>query len=333
MNQDQKNEFYAQMAEKILNAFEGKNQKDKTVVVAKLLGLTESAVYNKVKGRSRFSIDELVLMANAAKISLDVLLRMGAVDKSYIPFYADGLKFSPRSYKEFLENFNHYFSMINQLKNVHGYFIANEVTLFHLLGYPQLMYLKLYLWNKINWHIPGITAVYDPESLQCDPAFMQEAKILKDRFFSFDSTEIWNTSMLDNIIAHFRYFEDAQIIRDPEIKVKFKKEMFALIDDFENLCITGHKPQNSRSVTRKSNIYFSELNLGSEMIFVESEDMEFYFQQADIPNYMRTTDPRMTAKLKAFYNSVLTMSTNITITGERERVKLFNQFRQRCEML
>jgi BetR domain len=333
MNQAEKDEFYARMAEKILNAFEGKTQKDKSIVVAKLLDITVSAVYNKVKGRSRFTIDELVIMAREVKMSLDVLLLMGAVDKSYIPFYADGLKFSPRSYKEFLENFNHYFSMINQLPNVHGYFIANEATLFHLLGHPQLMYLKLYLWNKINWQIPGISTMYNPDSLMCDPAFVQEAKLLKDRFYSFDSTEIWNPNMLDNILKQFRFFEDSQFIKDPTIKVQFKKELFDLIAYFENLCITGEKPQNSRSITHKSNIYYSELNLGSEMIMVESDKLEFYFQQVDIPNYMRTTDPRMIAKLKKFYTSVSKMSTNITVTGERERVQLFNQFRERCERL
>ncbi|MBK9744422.1 MAG: hypothetical protein IPO94_16385, partial [Saprospiraceae bacterium] len=68
-------------------------------------------------------------------------------------------------------------------------------------------------------------------------------------------------------------------------------------------------------------------NIGSEVILVRSENLDLLFQQIDVPNYMRTTDPRMIDNQFRFFENIRKISTHITMTGEKSVLN----FSKNCE--
>lgn len=191
-------QLYKQIVENLLSNIDGKKESDKIALVAKVLDKSEKAVYNKCKGNSKFTLEEMVVITQKSGTSLDQIVLNSNIDKSYIPFFADGIKYSPRAFHEYILNINQYFTKIKSFENVQGYFLANELPLFHFLGYTQLMYLKLFIWNTINWQIPGLSSQYSPDDLHRMPEFDQQSKNLLDSYRSFNSSEIWNPSILHN---------------------------------------------------------------------------------------------------------------------------------------
>jgi hypothetical protein len=323
---------YEQIVEKVMVYVPGRNFKEKIDNLAKLLGMTDQSIYNKVSNRSRFTVEELFTICLTYKMSIDSIIYGSSSDKSYVPFYGDGLRYSPRSFREYLLNINKYFSQIRSLENVHGYFLANELPFFHILPFHNILYLKFYIWNEFNWKIKGIPPLYNPEMVTKNSELIQESKNAYNLFCSFDSTEIWNPYILDNMLTQFENLIKVGIIRDKEHIKSFVFELNKLIELLETYTLDGHKPQNAKNQTFKSLVHCTDLNLGSEIILVKSNQINFVFQQIDIPNYLRTSDPNMTENVYSYYNASLLKSTCITLTGQLAKELFFANLRRKIEL-
>jgi len=309
------------------------NRKDAVSYLSKWLGVSETSIYNKLNGRSHFTIEEIFVVCQNSNISLDSLIHSSSGHSSFIPFFADGLKYKPRSYDDFINNIIGYYIKVKQLTNVHGYFLANELPLFHFLSFPHLMYLKMYIWNEINWKINGIGSQYQAKEFVTNPAIQHSLKILRDQFYSFPTTEIWNPHMLDNTVSQFMYLKELQIIHDDSDLKNIKEQFSLLTDSLENLTNTGQKPENSRGVNMKCDIYITDLNIGSEVILVKSDDVNMMFQQIDVPNYMSSTDERMIVNQFNFFNNIKKISTHITQSGGKEKHLFFARIREKLDRI
>jgi hypothetical protein len=310
-----------------------KNQKEMVVKFSSWLNMSEASIYNKLNERSKFSIEELLIICQKTNLSLDTLIQNQNTKNSYVPFYADGLKYKPRNYSDYISNIISYYSKIRTFKDVHGYFLANEVPMFHLLSFPHLMYLKLYMWNRINWQMEGVNKSYCFDDFKKDIELIQNISILKELFNSFPDTEIWNPYMLDNTLAQYLYLKDINAIKNNDDHYNIKKEFYDLIDYLEELTIKGKKPSNNRNAVMECNIFINEINLGSEVILVKSEQYSLLFQQIDVPNYMRTTDERMVKNQFQFFENIRKISTFITNAGEKERLTFFEKLRSQVASL
>jgi hypothetical protein len=333
MQQPNSEQIYEQIAENIILHIGLGSQKDTVTTLSKWLGVTETAIYNKLKGRSKFTVEEIHHICSRGNLALDNVFAISTFNRGFVPFFADGLKFKPRSYDDFLNNIINYYSKIQQLTNVHGYFLANEVPLFHFLSFPHLMYLKMHIWNDINWHMPNVSQNYDSRSFIKSPEITMAIKVLKEQFHSFPDTEIWNPYMLDNTISQYLYLRDSGIIIDRDDIKMIEHEFEKLIDHLEALTMSGIKPENARGKSLPLEIYITDLSVGSEVILVLSDDFNMLFQQIDVPNYMQTTHDAMIKCQYAFFKNVKEKSVHITKAGEREKRVFFARMRAQLSRL
>jgi hypothetical protein len=304
-----------------------KNQKELVVQISHWLGCKETAVYNKLNGRSHFTIEELVILCRKLQLSLDFLIFNSTSRSAHVTFFADGLKLKPRNYNDYINNIILYYTKIKQNQNARGYFLANEVPLFHLLNFPNLMYLKLYIWNKINWKISGLTSEYRFSDFKNNHELKQSISLLKELFHSFPNVEIWNPNMLDNTISQFQYLREVFIINEKDDLYYIRKEFGDLIDHLENLTLSGKKNPNSKGQEMPLDIYITDLTLGSEVILVKSDQFDMLFQQIDVPNYMQTSEQKMIDNQFTFFENIRKISTYISNAGEKERLIFFNRMR------
>ncbi len=333
MQMPNSDQIYEQIADNIILHIGLGSQKDTVTTLSKWLGVTETAIYNKLRGRSKFTVEEIHQICTKGNIALDNIFAISTFNRGFVPFFADGLKFKPRSYDDFLNNIINYYSKIQQLKNVHGYFLANEVPLFHFLSFPYLNYLKMYIWNDINWRMPNVTEKYDTRSFIKSPEITMASKVLKEQFHSFPDTEIWNPYMLDNTISQYIYLRDSGIISEKDDIKMIELEFAKLIDYLEALTASGMKPENARGKSMPLEIYITDLSVGSEIILVLSDDFNMMFQQIDVPNYMQTTHDAMIKCQYAFFNKVKEKSVHITKAGEREKRVFFSRMRAQLSRL
>lgn len=303
------------------------NTKELVNKLCALLHLGETSVYNKINSRTNFSTAEIFTLFNHFNLSLDAVITQYKKHNSFVPFHADGLKYQPRYFADYFNNIISYYTKLKLLQNVHGYFLTNEVPLFHMLPFKNLIYLKLYIWNKSNWAIKGIAQDFNPSHVMQDPELLKSLRLLTDLYYSFSDTEIWDPSMLDNSISQILYLKDIGIIHRHEDLTLLLKDMVSLIHYLESLTTVGAKPDTVRGHSNQCHIYSTDLILGSEVIIVKSETLGFYFQQVDVPNYIRSNDASLIDNQLRYFENIKNMSHLISKASEKERHKFFQHLR------
>jgi hypothetical protein len=108
------------LAEYIIQNAGAKNLKELVTKISKLIDLGETSVYNKLQDRSSFSASEIIEIYLHFGISVDQLMTQKDKHNAFVPFFADGLKYKPRNYTDYINNIIMYYSKIKQLEDVHG---------------------------------------------------------------------------------------------------------------------------------------------------------------------------------------------------------------------
>lgn len=325
-------DFQEGLSGKLSAMINSHTQKELVDVLAQITNNSNSTIYNKLSGRSKFNVEELCAIAERFNLSLDELL-INRENSSYLPFHCDGIKYNPRNFNDYILNILKHFLFVKKQEEIHGYFIANETPLFHLLDFPFLMYLKFFISNRTNWQIEGISREFNFQTFHADAELKQSLLFLRDLFRTFPNTEIWNPHIIDNILSQFQYFRETGVISDSQDVFLFKKEMNGLIDYLQELTYTGHKPANRKGQTVPISIFLSEVALGSELLLIKSSSQSIMFQQIDVPNYMYTIDHRMIDKQYKYFQTLQNTSMNITTSNERDRIKFLKDLRNKLEFL
>jgi len=327
--------YYDQIMTYLLDqvGYSKKTQNHLVSVMSKILKCKEATVYNKIIGRSRFTVEELFLIARELNVSLDNIIYKDAPDRNSFLFSADGLRFRPRLYKDYIDNIILHFGMLKAFDSPRGIFLANEVPLFHFLRFPNLFYLKLYIWNITNWKIPNLSEYYAPESITNDPEIQHSARILYSLFNSFHSTEIWNPSMLETTIAQIRYLIQSNRITNPKHISDLIANLHALTNYLEQIANLGYKVNHQNENKSTIEIYINELLTNAEIILIEAEGKSILYNQFDLPNYIKSSEPLVCDYAKGWLNNIISKSTSITKTGDRDKKLLFRKLNKSIEQL
>jgi hypothetical protein len=77
----------------------------------------------------------------------------------------------------------------------------------------------------------------------------------------------------------------------------------------------------------------NEVVLGSNTILIESDNIKEAWVTYNVLSYMATSDPRFSKKAFASFDNLLSRSTLISATGEKERKKFFYRVKEKLNQL
>ena len=80
-------------------------------------------------------------------------------------------------------------------------------------------------------------------------------------------------------------------------------------------------------------LYINEVILGSNTILFERDNVKESFVTYTVLNYMSTKDLRFCKKAFASFDNLLSRSTLISVSGEKERNKFFRSLKEKVHNL
>jgi hypothetical protein len=191
----------------------------------------------------------------------------------------------------------------------------------------------MYVWNRINWKIKDMSSEYNPQSFIAHPDVKTTISVLLDLFLSFPHTEIWHPAILDNIISQYSYLKDMKLIERESDRKNIIQDLKSLVSHLEGITESGQKPSNMRGSQNAVHILLSSMSMGPETILVQSDDLQMLFIQAEMPNYIKTTDRLAIDKFNAFFKNVCQLSTQITQSGNKEKHLFFSSLREKIRAI
>ncbi len=322
------------LQEKIIGYVSGLYPKRQKLITALMedLDISKSTAYKKLSGQVGLSMDDLELLALKYNIPLSTYLGRPSDNV----FHLDAIEKIPRHPVEYLQNISLHFGKYVQYDDIEFIFISNEIAMFHLLQFPALITLKLYIWDITNWKSEysddrAFSIRMYNERLK---EFEEAREGILDSYLQIKGIEIWNIRFLDSLIEQIKYVLVNNLLTDlSEINI-LKEQLRQLFNYLERSAEEGLKysaKKQKETVKNEISIYNNQVIDSANLIYGQSVHFSSVYSMMDSPNYMNCISPTVAKLVKKWLDQVLIHSFKISREGKSERLRFFRELRSRLD--
>ena len=109
--------------------------------VAELLNISNDSAYRRIRGDKPIGLDEVQVLCNKYKVSLDQLLQIQTNTVIFSGNKVDSVSFD---FKKYLQDVANNLGLFKTLQSPQIYFYNKDIPLFHYMQFPELSALKFF---------------------------------------------------------------------------------------------------------------------------------------------------------------------------------------------
>lgn len=295
-----------------------------------LLNLAKDPVYRRLRGDTFLSPQEIELLAQHFRISLDALL-MQQSDAVVFDFNAFSRKIA--SFSDYMSYMNADFEEIHRLPNAQLYYASAELPVFTYTLYPELIAFKLYLWGRTTWNFEWLRERKFSFDLITQPV-IRESQAMLQHYLRLSSTELWTAQIMDNTLAQVEYHVYAGGFSDP-------KDALIIIDRLQDwtthmkaVTIAGRKfnvdekPDLGRG---HFHLFYNEMVYANIAALITSDLGRMVYTAYCTPNFLKSTDARICDYTQNWFERITGKSTVLTLAADKNRDWFFREIAQKIE--
>ena len=293
--------------------------------LSEVLNLSPDAVYRRYRNETALTINEVKKLCNHFSISFDALCEMGdgKVVFSYPPL--NTFDFSLESY---LEGILKAFQKLKSLSGPEIILSVNNIHLFQLLNFPQLVRFKLYFWAKTHLQIPAYKDQLFKHEKTSDNAFSLGKEILQI-YNTIPSKEIYDFDFMRGFMRQIEYYYKSHLFEDPEYALFLFDRMLLMSTHLKEQANVGKKFMFGTQAPASGNTFEMFLNetINSDVTFYySSKEQQGLYLTHNIMNYLETSNQSYVSDSKMIIDKQLANSSLISIVNEKERNHFFFEF-------
>ncbi len=278
--------------------------------IALVLDISYDAAHRRTSLKSKFSLEESVLLSKHFNISLDSLY--GMTENEFVSVEKTKKIINEEGLKNYFET--SYASLVPLLdkKEAMIYYSAKDIPIFYTLFDDRLSHFKMYVWLKL------LDKKYRDrsfENFQPKLSTKQSAKKLGELYQDLSTIEIWDTTTINSTLKqiHF-YYKAGQLTSETATE----------------LCIMLKELLNSISIkviSRKHQfrLYYNELLLMNNNVLITLKDKQSLFVPFSMLSYYSTSDQRTCSQAMEYFDKQLKHSKLLNTSGEKEQNSFYNK--------
>lgn len=296
--------------ESFLKAIRSKIPKSASVIdeIATVLEISYDASHRRISGKSKFSIDETIKLADHFNISLDNLFskKEKVIVEKTIEI-------------ETLKDMLHYFKtseeqieVLTKNPKTTLFYSAKDIPLFYFMDGTILSKFKAFVWlNLLNSHQKKVAF----ESFIIEESFAEYMQKLKSAYENTIVNEIWNDTTINSSLQQILYFHEAGLLslKNANALCKDLKRIINLIQEKCNM------PNNN------FNIYYNELILLNNNMLIETEEKLTMFVPYTLLGYFITDNEESCRNVHQFFKQQIINSKPLGQSGIKEQNLFFNR--------
>lgn len=278
--------------------------------VAIALDISYDAAHRRTSSKSKFSLEESVILSKYYNLSLDRLFEntkdhIIAVEKTKpihneieLQYYFDN------SYQSLQPLLNQEESRI--------LYSAKDIPLFYTLESDLLSRFKMYVWLKL---LDTTMASKGFDSFSLKISTFQSASRLGSLYENLNITEVWDITTINSTLKQIHFYNQAGHI-SITTALKLCKELKQLVSRISEKV----NPNNKGYL-----FYYNELLLMNNNVLVSTPDQQSLFVPFTILSYYQTSDKITCKEAEAFLTKQLQSSKLLNTAGEKEKLSFFNK--------
>lgn len=298
-----------------------KLEKDKVVsIISDILCLGREAVYRRLRGEVKFSLEEIALIALKLDISIDSLIGLKNKEKSLIGLNLVDVDkdFREKYFDKLKEQTALFESVSSKYNDTHVLAAFNRIPYTLYLHYDSIAKFRLFKWAYQMNLIQDVSfkeLIIPKEVVQAQAKLVSVVRKLKE------TSLILSPDVLAALMADIQYFYDMHLL-DEEDVASIKEQLNDLLTDLEGFAISGEFEANA-----KIRLYISDLGLNfSNMVFRYGKHSYTYINLYDIGG-IDSQNEKLCEYQTLWIKSQKRYRKLITQSNEIERRRFFRQQR------
>lgn len=303
-----------------------------------ILHLSQDSVYRRMRGETALTFDELAIVADYFKVSIDGFFGLES-DQASIGFRF--YRLNSGSYHEYLKFIMEEFQKSELGVDQQIVYSAKDIPVFYFFLFPELAVFKAFFFGKILWtndtfkdlHF-DFEKVYEVMGAP-RPVLEQIGLSLAKSYMQIPGTEIWNHSTINGHLYQVRYLWEAGQFANKESALSILKNTDRLLQHIKTQAEEGTKFLSAvkREVGAETQFYFSEgIHLENAILQTKADQKKCYVLH-NTGDYLITTDSAFCGRTDEYLNNVLSKSSLISKVGAKDRQRLFRNYADKIDKL
>jgi hypothetical protein len=301
--------------------------------LTELLNLSYDSVYRRIRGEKPLDLKELKHICEHYHISLDQVLQL---QNDTVVFKAPDINHNGLPFEEYLKGMLTQLKYFNSFQQKKMLYLCKDMTFFHFFLFPEIAAFKTFFWIKTILNNPAYSKHYFSLSeFPFNDCFALGQQIISE-YNTIPSVELWNFESINSSISQIQYYRDSGMFAKQEDLEIVVDSLERTLDHLQLQAEKGFKfmpGQSDLSYRASLQFYVNEVVLGNNTILVELNNVRHSFIIYNVLSYLISKDVRFNEKSFESFNIILSRSTLISGTGERERNKFFRSLKERVHNL
>lgn len=298
-----------------------------------LLGLSADSIYRRIRGEKPITIDELKKICDHYQLSLDQLLQLKTES---VLFNAPGLNGNSDDFADYLKAMLVQFKYFNSFKTRDIFYLCKDAPIWYFYLFPDLAAFKTFFWSKTINNQPALVGKkFSIAAFPYTECFAMGQQVLEEHN-KINSVELWNLESIHSTINQVAYYRDAGIFESDDDLHRVIASFQQWLDHLQLQAEKGCKfmPGAGEAAYRAPlQFYVNELILGNNTMVIKLDEKELSMVTYSVFQYLFTDDIRFSQKAMVSFNTLLSRSSLISKTGEKERSRFFNMLRDKVSSL
>ena len=320
----------AQLQVQLFQYIKNKSGKSNLLVdeIASMLGISPDSAYRRIRGEKAITMEELCMLANHYKLSLDSLLNIQSDTISFQGKYVD-----PNSFRfdEYLLAVGQQVKYMASFKERAMYYLCKDIPLFHHYQFKELAAFKYFFWHKTMLQSSSFAGRKVSLKDYPEEIFDLGRKAL-DTYNQLESYELWNIESLNGTLRQVEFYHDTKAFQSEQDLFLVYQSLDKLFSHLEMQAELGYK-FDSRDPERKRlanfHMYYNEVVIGDNSILAVLDKTKICFVTHSGINFMVTRDISFCENMYSYYQNLMRKSTLISTVSDRERSRFFKVLRNR----
>ena len=301
--------------------------------IGDLLNLSPDSVYRRVRGEKPLALAELKLICEKYHVSLDHVLQL---QNDSVVFRAPDINRGNILFPDILKGYLAQLKYFNSFQKRQMLYLCKDLPIWHFYLFPEIAAFKTFFWIKTLINDSAYSdKLFSLSAYPFEDCFTLGQKVIRE-YNEIPCLELWNLESINSTMSQIEYYRDSGIFAN-------NNDLNAVIESFDRTvehlyqqAVKGVKfmPGDNEVAYRSPvQLYINEVVIGSNTILAEIENTKLSYITYNVFSFLVTKDDRFNDGAFQTFRNLVSRSTLISGTGEKERNRFFRTLREKVQAL
>jgi len=282
--------------------------------IAVALDISYDAAHRRVSGKSKFSIDETILLCQHYNLSLDTIFHN---EKKMVVEKTKEVNSEADLVQYFRDSAMH-LSEFNNTENLSIFYSAKDIPLFYTIGGSLLSKFKLYVWLNL---LIGKENIPSFESFTISSQLQEHSSLIQNVFAKATVHEIWNETTINSTIQQILYFFESGLL-----SIDNATELY---QEVKKMLLNIEEKSSQNNV--QYHLYQNDLLILNNSVLIKNDVRSKLFIPYTLLGYFITDDLDTTKNASEYFKYQMKNSKSLNLSGTRDRKLFFNKAHQKVD--